>query len=305
MKKVLLFTFIIIIIPIILVKNKDLKKSKYNYGIYSNKTISVQNTKTGEIKKVLLEEYVKGVVAGEMPASFHIEALKAQAVASRTYALKKAQDSKLDFDVTNDTNYQVYLSSEEIKEKFGDNYNEYIKKINEAVNTTKGEVILYNNNLIDAMFFSTSNGYTENSEDVFSSNLPYLSSVESKWDKEESPVFSSVNEFSKAEFLMNLGLNTTENIDVGNIERTKTGRVKNITINNKKYKSSDIRSIFNLRSTSFEIKVNNNTVVFEVKGFGHGVGLSQYGANGMAKNGYDYEKILTYYYQDCEIKKIN
>ena len=192
-----------------------------------------------------------------------------------------------------------------MKEKWQNNYDMYVSKVKEAVAQTKGEVVLYNNNLIDAMFFSTSNGYTENSEDVFSSNMPYLVSVDSSWDKEESPVFSSTKEVSKSEFLFNLGLDTKDSINIESIEKTNTGRVKTIVINGKKFESSKIRSAFDLKSTSFTINVNNDKVVFNVNGYGHGVGMSQYGANGMAKAGYKYNDILTHYYKNCDIKKIN
>ena len=155
------------------------------------------------------------------------------------------------------------------------------------------------------MFFSTSNGYTENSSDVFKSNLPYLVSVESNWDQKESPVFNSTNEVTKSEFLFNLGLNTNDNINITNIEKTKTGRVKKLTINNKTFDSQKIKNAFSLKSTSFSIEVTNDKVIFLVSGYGHGVGMSQYGANGMAKEGYKYTNILQHYYKNCEIKKIN
>lgn len=307
MKKIFLFTLLIIIIPLLIVglSNSEDIIIKIKYGSISNKVIKVKRNKTNEIVEVPLEEYVIGVVAGEMPASFNIEALKAQAVASRTYALKKSESSKNDYDVVDTTSNQVYIDYDEMKEKWQNNYDTYVSKIKEAVAQTKGEVVLYNNNLIDAMFFSTSNGYTENSEDVFSSNMPYLVSVDSSWDKEESPVFSSTKEVSKSEFLFNLGLDTNDSINIESIEKTNTGRVKTIVINGKKFESSKIRSAFDLKSTSFTINVNNDKVVFNVNGYGHGVGMSQYGANGMAKAGYKYNDILTHYYKNCDIKKIN
>lgn len=307
MKKIFLFTLLIIIIPLLIVglSNSEDIIIKIKYGSISNKVIKVKRNKTNEIVEVPLEEYVIGVVAGEMPASFNIEALKAQAVASRTYALKKSESSKNDYDVVDTTSNQVYIDYDEMKEKWQNNYDTYVLKVKEAVAQTKGEVVLYNNNLIDAMFFSTSNGYTENSEDVFSSNMPYLVSVDSSWDKEESPVFSSTKEVSKSEFLFNLGLDTKDSINIESIEKTNTGRVKTIVINGKKFESSKIRSAFDLKSTSFTINVNNDKVVFNVNGYGHGVGMSQYGANGMAKAGYKYNDILTHYYKNCDIKKIN
>ena len=307
MKKILIFTLMIVLIPLLIVGLSNSEKILYKikYGSINNKVIKVKRNLTNEIIEVPLEKYVIGVVAGEMPASFNIEALKAQAVASRTYALKKSQNQKNDYDVLDNSSNQVYIDYDQMKEKWNNNYESYLKKIEQAVNETKGEVILYNNDLIDAMFFSTSNGYTENSGDVFSTSLPYLVSVKSSWDKEESPVFSSSKEITKKEFLFNLGLDTNQNINITDIKKTGTGRIKNLVINGKTFESSKIRSAFGLKSTSFTIKVDSDKVTFYVNGYGHGVGMSQYGSNGMAKNGYDYKQILNYYYKDCEIKKIN
>lgn len=307
MKKILLFTLIIIIIPILIVGLDGVTDiiSKMKYGSYSNKVIRVKRNSTGNIEEVPLEDYVIGVVAGEMPASFKIEALKSQAVASRTYVLKKTESNKKDYDVEDNTSNQVYIDDAQMKEKWQGNYESNLQKVKEAVAATKGEVILYKNTIIDAMFFSTSNGYTENSGDVFSSNEPYLVSVSSSWDEKESPVFSSTNEFSKKNFLFNLGLDTNSEIKISNIKKTKTGRVKSIMINQKEFTSNEIRKAFSLRSTSFSIEQTSEKIIFHVNGFGHGVGMSQYGANGMAKAGYKYQDILKHYYKDCDIKKIN
>ena len=307
MKKILLFTFIVVLIPVLIIGLDDTKEiiNKIKYGSINNKVVKVKRTSSGDIISIPLEEYVIGVVAGEMPASFNDEALKAQAVASRTYVLKKQQNNKNEYDVLDGTSNQVYIDDDQMKEKWKDNYEKYSSKIKSAVKKTKGEVIMYNDNLIDALFFSTSNGYTENSSDVFKSNLPYLVSVESRWDKEESPVFLSKNEVSKKEFLFNLGLNETDSINISDVIKTSTGRIKSITINGKNFESSKLRTAFNLRSTSFNIEVNDDRVIFNVSGYGHGVGLSQYGASGMAKEGYNYKDILLYYYKNCEIKKIN
>lgn len=307
MKKVLLLTLLIILIPFFIIglNNSDLIINKIKYGSYNNKVIRVKKNSDGKIINVPLEEYVIGVVAGEMPASFNSEALKAQAVASRTYALNRAFLNKNDYDVTDSTQNQVYISYDDMKIKWKNNYESNLSKIKEAVLSTKGEVVLYQNNLIDALFFSTSNGYTENSGDVFTSSKPYLVSVESNWDKNESPVFNTSVEVSKSEFLFNLGLETTNNITISNIKKTNTGRVISLNVNGKEFNSSKIRQTFSLKSTSFDIKVTNEKVVFNVNGYGHGVGMSQYGANGMAKEGHSYKDILNHYYKNCEIKKIN
>lgn len=306
MKKLILFIMLIIIIPVIVMNfsNKYEIISKIKYGSIDNVIIKVKRVSTGEILNVPLEEYVTGVVAGEMPVTFNLEALKAQAVASRTYVLKQKEQNN-EYDVEYSTNNQVYLTYETLQNNWADNYDENIIKIKDAVNATKGQVILYNNEIIDALFFSTSNGYTENSEDVFSSSKPYLVSVNSEWDKTESPAFSSSVEVTKQEFLFNLGLSDNNVITISNEEKTSTGRLKRLTINGTQFESKKIRSIFKLKSTSFSINVSDNQVIFNVNGFGHGVGMSQYGANGMAKEGYSYEDIINHYYKNCEIKKIN
>lgn len=306
MKKVLILTIIVILIPLLIIgtDKKISIENKIKYGSYNNIVVKVKRSSTGNIVKIPIEEYVIGVVAGEMPANFEMEALKSQAVASRTYVMKRIKKDN-SYDVTDSTTNQVYIDYDQMKKKWDNNYDTYLNKIKKAVKETNGEAVLYDNKLIDALFFSTSNGYTESSLDVFSSDLPYLVSVESKWDKKESPAFSSTNEFTKKEFLYNLGLNIDSDIKIDNIVRTNSKRVKEITINNKKYTGREIRKIFGLKSTSFDIKLDNEKVIFNVNGFGHGVGLSQYGANGMAKEGYNYKQILTYYYKNCVIKKIN
>ena len=258
-----------------------------------------------KIEEVPLEEYVIGVVSGEMPASFSIEALKAQAVASRSYVLTKTVNNKKDYDVVDTTSNQVYLDDEDKKEKWKTSYDANLKKVTEAVKSTTGEVLIYNNEIVDAMFFSTSNGYSENSENVFSSKKPYLISVPSPWDKQESPVFKTTSSISKKEFLFNLGLSDNDKINITDIKTTNTKRVISLNINGKKFKGSEIKAIFKLRSTSFNIEIKEDKVNFIVNGFGHGVGMSQYGANGMAKEGYSYKDILKHYYKNCEIKKIN
>ncbi len=307
MKKILLFVLLIILIPLLLTNFKEGLNtiSKLKYGIYSNKQIRVKRLEKNRIDSVSLEDYVTGVVAGEMPASFSDEALKAQAVASRTYVLKRMINSNGDYDVVDSVSNQVYLDDDDMKKKWNNKYDEYLKKIKDVVLNTRGEVILYKNNLIDAMFFSTSNGYTENSVDVFSGDLPYLKSVDSKWDENESPSYKSTVVVSKKDFLSKLSFDVNSDIKINIDEKTSTGRVKFITINDKKFKGTQIRSTFGLKSTSFNITIDDNNVVFNVLGFGHGVGMSQYGANGMAKNGYSYKDILKHYYSNCDIKKIN
>lgn len=305
MKKIFLITFLIIIIPIITLSIFFKEEKKENLvKFYSNKNIRVKKS-SGEIINVPFEDYIVGVLAGEMPASFELEALKAQAVASRSYVLKKIEQNKNDdYDITDDIMNQVYLDNQDMKEKWKNNYDEYYQKIKQATDDTRGEYLAYNGEVIEAFFFSTSSGVTENSEEVFSEKLPYLRSVDSSWDMEVSPVFSSNNQYTLKEFYANLSLEYSDYLNIEIESTTSTGRIKKIKINGKTFDSTDIRQKLNLKSTYFTIKQNGNYVQINTKGYGHGVGLSQYGAEGMAKEGYTYIDILKHYYKDVEILKI-
>lgn len=302
MKKFIIVTLLVIIIPFLFVKifvQTDTIKFKY----ITNNTIRVKDEKTNKITTLPFEEYIKGVVAGEMPATFELEALKAQAVASRSYAMYQMTATKdKDYDVTNTTQNQVYLTDEELKTNWKDEYNQKMNKIKTAIQETTGEYLTYNGQIVNAMFFSTSTGKTENSEEVFVSALPYLRSVDSKWD-EESPAFTDTYTFDLKDFYTKLNLPYNEKLNIEITEKTSTGRIKKLKINNQELNGRDIATKLSLRSNYFSITQNNNKVTINTKGFGHGVGMSQYGANGMAKEGYKYDQILKHYYQNTEIKK--
>lgn len=303
MKKILLITLLIISIPYIVV-NTFIKTDEIKFHYMTNKVIRVKDVNKNEIIKVPFEEYIKGVLAGEMPASFELEALKAQAVAARSYVLVQANKNKdNDYDVVNTTDNQVYLTDSDLKEKWKDQYVTKINKIKKAVSETKGQYLSYNNEVVEALFFSTSTGKTENSEDVFSSKVPYLRSVSSTWD-EASPVYTDTSTFTLNDFYQKLQLPYNDKITYEVLETTSTGRVKKIKINAKEFNGRDVATKLSLRSNYFTITQNDKNVTITTKGFGHGVGMSQYGALGMAKEGYTYDKILKHYYQGIEIKKI-
>ena len=300
MKKILLFSCVSLLIPILIVniffKNNEIK------FIYFNQPV-VRVMSNNIVKNVYLEDYVVGVLAGEMPINFEIEAFKAQAVASRTYVLKKILENKnMDYDVLDTVENQVYLDYEYLKNVWDDEYVANINKLKKIVKETEGEYLIYENNIIDALFFSTSSGYTENSEEVFSSKMPYLGSVESKWD-EKSPVFIDTKTFSKKDFCNLLGVPFSNYITINYDKKTSTGRNVLLTINNKQFKASEIVSILKLRSSFFNIKINEN-VTITTKGYGDGVGMSQYGAQGMALEQKNYKEILEYYYKNTKIIKI-
>ncbi len=266
-------------------------------------TVRLLNESDGSITEINLEDYIVGVVSAEMPASFEIEALKAQAVAARTYAMYKKETRNLDYDLIIGTKDQAYKSNRELLSSWGLTFFPNYLKVRDAVKATQGEIITYNNETINAFYFSMSNGYTENSELVFVEDLPYLNSVDSSWDNESLANFEYTATFTKEEFCNSLGI-TCDQIIISNIERSSTNRVNSITINDKTFKGTEIRTKLGLRSTDFTITLNENDVTITTKGYGHGVGMSQYGANGMAKEGYTYNEILNHYYQNTEIKNI-
>ena len=305
MKKILIFTMLIVLIPFFIVTFliKDEIKKEIKLKIKDDYIIKIKK-EDNSIMEVPFEDYIVGVVAAEMPAEFELEALKAQAVAARSYVLKKIEQNKNnDYDILDTTMNQVYISDDKMKEKWTNKYDEYLKKIKQAVEDTKGQYLTYNGTVIEAFFFSTSSGKTENSEEVFSKSLPYLRSVDSSWDN-ISPAFNSKNTFSLDEFYFNLNIPYSDNLIINVLETTSTGRIKKIKINNKEFTGNEIRDIFKLKSTFFEIKQDGKQIIINTKGYGHGVGMSQYGAQAMAKANYTYEQILKYYYQGVDISKI-
>lgn len=303
MKKILLLTFLIVFIPYfiitIFVKNDEIKL------IYqSNMNVRVKKVETNEILNVPFEDYIIGVLAGEMPVNFELEALKAQAVAARSYVMKQMEYNKnKEYDVVNTISNQVYLDEDYLKKTWKNEYTTKINKIKTAVLETYNEYLEYNGEVVEAMFFSTSVGKTENSEEVFSSSKPYLKSVDSSWDS-ISPSYEVNYSFSLEEFYNKLNLPYKDNINLEIIETTSTGRIKQIKINDILFKGSTVTSSLNLKSNYFAITQDNKTVNITTKGYGHGVGMSQYGAQAMALNGYNYKEILSYYYQGTYIKKI-
>lgn len=240
-----------------------------------------------------LENYVVGVVAGEMPALFQDEALKAQAVAARSYVLSKEKDGN--YEVSASTSDQVFLTSYEMKEKWQNDYDEYYNKILNAVKKTTGEVLTKDNKILKAFYFSMSNGYTENSKDVFGEDL--TQSVESPFEISLSN-FEIVKEFSKSELLEKLGV---DNLNIENQQISETKHTSSIIIGGKEFSGIEVRKLLNLRSTDFEIKQVGENFNIITRGYGHGVGMSQYGANELAKSGKSYKEILAYYYKNTKL----
>lgn len=258
------------------------------------------------VEKIPLEEYVAGVVASEMPADFEKEALKAQALTARTYIVKQmTSNEKMKLPegamVADTEFYQVYKSDDELKRVWGADYSWKVKRIHEAVQETSGQILTYNGTPIDATFFSTSNGYTENPEAIWSNSVPYLKSVASPWDT-NSPRYNGQKNIPVKEFESLLGVKLPSGSAIGKvIERTAGKRVAKADINGKVVSGKEIREKLGLMSTDFTWERKGNDIIIHTKGYGHGVGMSQYGANGMAKEGKTYADIVQYYYQGIEI----
>jgi stage II sporulation protein D len=267
-------------------------------------TVSVYRSSKGKIENVQLEDYLVGVVAAEMPADFNEEALKAQALTARTYIVKKMLSKDTTgvpkgAQVTDTTMNQAYESDDKQRADWKADYSWKHKKILDAVRATSGQILTYKGEAIDATFFSTSNGYTENSEDYWQSSIPYLRSVPSPWDK-NSPKFNSKQEFTVSDFEAKLGVKLDK--DIGNITGLTAGkRVAKVNFNGKILTGKDIRDKLDLRSADFKWERKGNNIIVTTKGFGHGVGMSQYGANGMADEGKNYKDIVKYYYQGVEV----
>lgn len=304
-RSLLLYIITLILIPIFVIsiifnlssKEKILTENKSTTE-KTKKYIKIKINKNNNIIELDLEDYIIGVIAGEMPASFELEALKAQAVASRTYAIYKMENNK---NIETTTDDQVYITETEMKEKWQDEYDFYYKKIKQAVSETKHQIMTKDNKVFKSYYFAMSNGYTEDSITVFGDTT--TKSVSSPWDNETLNKFIVSTEFTEEE--LKTKLNITESIKNITITKTdKNNRVNEIKVNNIIYTGIEFRKKLNLRSTDFKVEQNDNKYIITTRGYGHGVGMSQYGANGMAKENYTYKEILEYYYQNIKIKEI-
>jgi len=264
-----------------------------------NITVTVRRT-NGVLQYISLEEYVMGVVAAELGAGFNDASYRAQALAARTYAARRVAEGKI---ITDTDSHQVYLDASQIRQHWGENdYNTYYPQVQSAVNETRGQVIKYEGDYIDALFFSTSNGRTDLPEYVWGGKLPYLQSVDSHWDT-NSPYFYRVNTFTYSEFAARLGVSST-NIYANVLSRTANGSVDTIDISGRSFSGNYVKSRLGLRSTDFDIKIAAGKITIEQRGWGHSVGLSQYGAYFMGEEGYTYDQIIHHYYQGVDIVNI-
>ena len=280
-------------------KNENIKDKEEQKEIIDTNTYVIIHRNNGSILKLELEEYLIGVVGCEMPASFNIEALKSQAIFAITYALKRIKEGK---NLTDTVSTQSYKDNNELKIMWGNDFDKYYNKVKTAVINTKGIALIYNNDYIDAVYHSTSNGKTEDAINVWGYDIPYLKSVDSNTDTNSTSYKKSIS-FSY-EYLSNT-LNTaiTRYSDFI-LERNLNGRVNNVKINDIEIKGISFRNLLGLRSTDFKIELTDENIIITTYGYGHGVGMSQYGANGLANKGYNYEQILKHYYKNVTLKKI-
>lgn len=272
--------------------------------------VRVYLTDEKRVETVPLEAYVRGVVAGEMPADFELEALKAQAIAARTYIVRKllaaarnAGGDDPDYDVTDGESDQVYVPLHQIKEMQRERKDDF-KRIGRAVAETEGLVLTYAGEPIQAVYFSTSGGYTENAEDYWSSEVPYLKSVPSPWDAQLSPQFERKVEMALDEFYDRLGIGLKDR--KGGIEvlsRTQGRSVKEIRIGKKTLSGRKVREALDLPSANFSLQIKGGRITLTCFGNGHGVGMSQWGAQALAMAGNSAEQILAYYYRGARLAR--
>ena len=287
--------------------------SKYNYNKYG--TITLLHKKTGAIEQVNLDDYLCNVVSAEMPATFEQEALKAQAIVARTYTIYKILNKKHDnADICDDsTCCQAWISKEDRLERWEENQRENNwEKISKAVKDTSGKIVTYENKPIDAFFHSNSGGITEIPVNVWGgTEYPYLQSVETSGEDAYTQYSSEVI-LSQEELLNKLkvkyadiSIDFTNPDDIKILEYTESTRVKTVKFGNHEISGVEARSLFGLKSTNFEITRENDKIKFSVKGYGHGVGMSQTGADSMAKQGSSAEDIIKHFYTGVEITEVN
>ncbi|MNZ63742.1 Amidase enhancer precursor [compost metagenome] len=279
---------------------------------YDQPDVHVYLTKEKRIEKVPLEVYVRGVLAAEMPVEFELEALKAQAIAARTFIVRRLLKGDREgvpvqgADVIDTALHQVYISERKLSELWNEDVRPAkLNKLNEAVNQTKGLIITYEGEPIQAAFFSTSNGYTENSEDYWQQELPYLRSVESPWDEEISPKYKETVVMKVSEFYRKLGLKNKDSSSsaIRIVEKTDGKRIGKIAIDGSVFTGREVREKLGLASSQFSWSFKDDSIFITTYGYGHGVGMSQWGANGMAKEGAAAADILNHYYSSTVVEQ--
>ncbi len=277
--------------------------------------ISMYNHRDKKLVKMPMEEYLTGVIAGEMPASYELEALKAQTVAARTLVVHQMPEyggrgcnKHPDADVCSSyAHCQEWISRDQMRKNWGEDFENNLIKIQQAVQQTKGLIMTYNEKAIEVFYHSTSNGKTEEVSEVFSNPLPYYTSVDSTGD-ENAPMFEGSVTLTNREFSEIFESRYGVKLDSDNLASqikinsyTDSGRIRDITVGGKKMRATEFRLLYGLNSTDITFVFGKDSITMKTKGFGHGVGMSQAGANRMAQQGYSYKEILQHYYKGVEI----
>lgn len=281
--------------------------------------IKVYNNDTGKVMEMDLEQYILCVTAAEVPASYEMEAIKAQAVAARTYAVDSMRAfggsgySKGNADAsTSSAEFQAYADEAELKKRWGADYEYYMQRIRQAVEATSGQILTYNGKPIHALFHAVSGGRTEDVQAVFNMNLPYLKSVVSSGE-ENAPRFKQNFTFTRKKLadLLNRAYPKAQ-VSAGRLQgqleiksRLPSGQVDEIRIGQLTITGREFRKATGIGSANFTIGYTDSQAVIYTKGFGHGVGMSQAGANAMAKGGSDYKSILLHYYTDVKLTNVS
>lgn len=297
---------IIIVLTVLLIPVFFMVNQRQSPHIYNEPDIKLYRSQQKEIITLPMEDYIVGTVAAEMPASFASEALKAQAVCARTYAFRKLLEQKKypgHANLSDDINTcQAFVSEAEFYQRHSGSRLLY-QKVRQAVKATRGEIMLYQGEPIDALYHSTCGGITESAFNVGGRDVPYLRSVKCPYCT-DSHYYSSVQVFSIPDFNHSLG--STESRPTFKItQNTPSGRIKKVMINGRELSGEKLRRILKLPSTWCGFRVDDARVEIYCRGYGHGLGLCQYGANGMAKAGKDYHQILKQYYHGVEFSKLN
>ncbi len=258
--------------------------------------------------RLKFEEYLTGAVAAEMPASFEMEALKAQVVCARTYAVKKLIEQRSypqQADLSDDIKAcQAYISPADFRRANPQHYQDLSARIKQAVDETRGEIMLCDGEPIDALYHSTCGGQTEDAGEVWLQDLPYLDSVKCKYCA-GSKHYSTVQVFSVQQIEADIGIDYDENLEIKVLKTTASGRIKELSINHLILSGEEFRRKLNLPSNWLQFKKDQEKIIIESRGYGHGVGMCQYGANGMAKETADYHEILRHFYGDIQFNKMS
>ncbi|WP_426450474.1 stage II sporulation protein D [Paenibacillus sp. S-38] len=316
------FTAVVVLVPGLLVRSTApsaepaaVRPAGAQPGEAEPPLIPVYLSKSKTTDRVPLEAYVRGVVAAEIPAEFEPEALKAQALAARTYIIRRMLDGDRsgvpagEALVTDTISHQAYVSDQELEQRWGAEFGRVRDKLNRAVEETKDIVLTYEGQPIEASFFSTSNGYTENSEEYWNVKIPYLRSVASPWDAKLSPRAKETVRFTAKELQTRLGLPAALPVSAGAarglkvLERSQGKRVLKLSAGGRQFTGREVREKLGLNSSAFQWSYKDGAWEITTFGYGHGVGMSQWGAQGMALEGRKAEEIVKHYYTGIELSK--